>query len=124
MAPGSEPPSGAAGGPTLCGGRASRASVSSFSLLSLRATNISWLAKGLTQGRARLTAGESGGGIARIVIELEAPGDSRSMFRLRLDNVIVGEGLTAVQVHLLVGDILDRITLPRCPARDGKRDAP
>jgi hypothetical protein len=51
--------------------------------------------------------------IERTVIELETPGDSRSLFRLRLDNKIVGENLTAVQAHLLVGEILDRITLPR-----------
>ncbi|MFZ0600589.1 MAG: hypothetical protein WAN05_04315 [Roseiarcus sp.] len=51
--------------------------------------------------------------VERIVIELETPGDSRSLFRLRLDNKVVGENLTAVQVHLLVGEILDRITLPR-----------
>jgi hypothetical protein len=49
----------------------------------------------------------------RIVIELETPGDSRSLFRLRLDNKVVGEHLTAVQAHLLVGEILDRITLPQ-----------
>jgi hypothetical protein len=71
-----------------------------------------------------LTAGESSGAIARIVIELETPGDSRSMFRLRLDNTIVGEGLTAAQAHLLVGDILNRITLPRRSARDGNGGAP
>ena len=51
--------------------------------------------------------------VERIVIELETPGDSRSLFRLRLDNKVVGENLTAVQAHLLVGEILDRITLPR-----------
>ncbi len=51
--------------------------------------------------------------VERIVIELETPGDSRSLFRLRLDNKVVGENLTAVQTHLLVGEILDRITLPR-----------
>lgn len=51
--------------------------------------------------------------VQRIVIELETPGDSRSLFRLRLDNKVVGEKLTAVQAHLLVGEILDRITLPR-----------
>jgi hypothetical protein len=48
--------------------------------------------------------------VERIVIELEIPGDSRSLFRLRLDNKVVGENLTAVQTHLLVGEILDRIT--------------
>ena len=46
--------------------------------------------------------------VERIVIELEIPGDSRSLFRLRLDNKVVGESLTAVQTHLLVGEILDR----------------
>jgi hypothetical protein len=51
--------------------------------------------------------------VERIVIELETPGDSRSLFRLRLDYKVVGENLTAVQAHLLVGEILDRITLPR-----------
>jgi hypothetical protein len=51
--------------------------------------------------------------VERIVVELETPGDSRSRFRLRLDDKVVGENLTAVQAHLLVGEILDRITLPR-----------
>jgi hypothetical protein len=41
--------------------------------------------------------------VERIVIELESPGDSRSLFRLRLDNKVVGESLTAVQAHLLCG---------------------
>jgi hypothetical protein len=45
--------------------------------------------------------------VDRIVIELETPGDSRSLFRLRLDDKVVGEYLTAVQAHLLVGEILD-----------------
>jgi hypothetical protein len=54
--------------------------------------------------------------VERIVIELETPGDSRSLFRLRLDDKVVGEYLTAVQAHLLVGEILDRITLPRSSA--------
>ena len=56
--------------------------------------------------------------VERIVIELETPGNSRSLFRLRLDNKVVGENLTAVQTHLLVGEILDRITLPRPSTRD------
>ena len=51
--------------------------------------------------------------IERIVIAFETPGDSRSMFRLLLDEAIVGENLTSAQAHLLVGEILDRITLPR-----------
>src|ERR1700692_4318725 len=69
---------------------------------------------------ASVSVGETGSmsvsdrmSVERIVIELETPGDSRSLFRLRLDNKVVGENLTAVQAHLLVGEILDRITLPR-----------
>jgi hypothetical protein len=44
--------------------------------------------------------------VERIVIELEIPGDSASLFRLRLDNKVVGENLTAAQTHLLVCEIL------------------
>jgi hypothetical protein len=51
--------------------------------------------------------------IGRISVELETPGDSRTMFRLRIDDKVVADGLTAVQAHLLVGEALDRITLPR-----------
>jgi hypothetical protein len=47
--------------------------------------------------------------VEQIVIELQTPGDSGSLFRLRLDNKVVGENLTAVQTHLLIGEILDRI---------------
>jgi hypothetical protein len=56
--------------------------------------------------------------VERIIIELETPDDSRSLFRLRLENKVVGENLTAAQAHLLVGEILDRITLPRPFTRD------
>ena len=51
--------------------------------------------------------------VKRIVVDLETPGDSRTMFRLGLDDKIIGENLTAVQAHLLVGEILDRISIPR-----------
>jgi len=47
-----------------------------------------------------------------IAIELEAAGDSRSTFRLRVDSTVVGENLTAAQAQLLVADILERIALP------------
>ena len=60
----------------------------------------------------------SASGRISVVIELEMPGDSRSLFRLRLDNRVVGENLTAVQTHLLIGEILDRITLPRPAERE------
>jgi hypothetical protein len=48
-----------------------------------------------------------------IVIEAETPGDSRTMFRVRIDKDLIGEGLTAVQTHLLVGEALERIALPK-----------
>ncbi len=51
--------------------------------------------------------------LRQIVIEAETPGDSRTMFCLRIDAKIIAEDLTAVQAHLLVGEILDRIALPR-----------
>ena len=49
---------------------------------------------------------------ATIGIEAELAGDSRTMFRLRVNGRIVGESLTAAQAHLLVGDVLERIVLP------------
>jgi hypothetical protein len=51
--------------------------------------------------------------IGRILVELETPGDSRTLFRLLIDDKVVGRGLTAVQAHILVGEVLDRISLPR-----------
>jgi hypothetical protein len=48
-----------------------------------------------------------------IAIETETVGDPRTMFRLRIDGKVVGENLTAVQTHLLVGEILERIVLPK-----------
>jgi hypothetical protein len=35
------------------------------------------------------------------------------MFRLRIDGKVVGENLTAVQTHPLVGQIVERIALPK-----------
>jgi hypothetical protein len=54
--------------------------------------------------------------IERIVIESETPGDSRTMFRVRVNDLVIGQNLTAVQAHLIVGEVLDRITVPR-PAK-------
>jgi len=51
--------------------------------------------------------------VRRIVIELETPGDSRTMFRLRIDDSAIADDLTAVQAHILIGEILERITMPR-----------
>jgi len=47
-----------------------------------------------------------------IAIEPESPGDSATLFRLRIDQRVVGEKLTAAQTHLLIGEILGRIALP------------
>jgi hypothetical protein len=55
--------------------------------------------------------------IKRIAIEIETPGDSRTMFRVLMDDLVLGESLTAAQAHLIVGEVLDRITLPR-PAKN------
>ena len=49
---------------------------------------------------------------ATIGIEWQTIGDPSAMLRLRIDNKIVGENLTAAQAHLLVGEILERIVLP------------
>jgi hypothetical protein len=48
----------------------------------------------------------------RIVIELESPGDSRTMFRLLIDEKLIADEMTAAQTHMLVGDILERLALP------------
>ena len=50
--------------------------------------------------------------VRQIVIELETPGDSRTMFRLRMDASPIADDLTAVQAHVLIGEIFERITLP------------
>ncbi len=54
--------------------------------------------------------------VRQIVIEAETPGDSRTMFRLRMDARPIAEGLTAVQAHVLVGEILERIVVPKSPS--------
>jgi len=40
--------------------------------------------------------------LRQIVIDAETPGDSRTMFRLRMDASIIADGLTAAQAHVLV----------------------
>ena len=54
--------------------------------------------------------------VRKITIELETPGDSRTMFRLRIDGSLIAADLTAAQAHILVGEILERITLPKSSA--------
>ncbi len=53
-----------------------------------------------------------------IAVEAESPDDSATMFSLRIDDLIVGRGLTAAQAHLLVGEILERVVLPRRKEQD------
>jgi hypothetical protein len=119
-------PQGSTGAPTFLGSW-SQTGLRAVALLAfiLRAHRVRSCARGngsaLKQPRLRETESMSvsdGVSVERIVIELETPGDSRSLFRLRLGNRVVGENLTAVQGHLLVGEILDRITLPRPFAKD------
>jgi len=62
--------------------------------------------------------------VREIVIEAETPGDSRTMFRLRIDASSIAEGLTAIQAHVLVGEILERITVPKSPAEPATAMAP
>lgn len=52
----------------------------------------------------------------RVVLEAEVPGDQRSLFRLTLNSQTLGSGLTAVQAHLLIGETLERATLPNKPS--------
>jgi hypothetical protein len=61
--------------------------------------------------------------LRQIVVEAETVGDSRTMFRLRIDANVIAEGLTAAQAHLLVGEILDRFTLPKQDDRTSVRSA-
>ena len=51
--------------------------------------------------------------LRQIVVEAETPGDSRTMFRMRIDANLIAEDLTTAQAHLLVGEILERIALPK-----------
>jgi hypothetical protein len=49
----------------------------------------------------------------RIIIEHEEPSDSRSLFRLLVGEKVVAEGMTATQIHILVGDVLEKMTLQK-----------
>jgi hypothetical protein len=51
----------------------------------------------------------------RIVIEPETSGDFRSLFRLSVGGKLVAEGMTAAQIHILVGDVLEQMTLQKKP---------
>ena len=45
-------------------------------------------------------------------LSLRRPVTLRSLFRLWIDDQVVGERLTAAQAYLLVDEILDRISIP------------
>jgi hypothetical protein len=53
----------------------------------------------------------------KIAFETETPNDSRTLFQVRIDERLIAEGLTAVQVHVLVGEVLERIALPQRAVR-------
>ncbi len=53
----------------------------------------------------------------RIVIEADTSNDSRSLFRLLVDGHLIGQGLTAAQVRLLLKEVLDRINPRRARTR-------
>jgi hypothetical protein len=48
-----------------------------------------------------------------ICVEAETPGDTATSFRLSIDGKTIALNLTAVQAHLLVGEILEKIVLPK-----------
>ena len=54
----------------------------------------------------------------KIAIETETPDDPTSMFRVLLDDKLIGEGLTAVQAQLVVAEIIERIVLGKSPGRE------
>jgi hypothetical protein len=56
--------------------------------------------------------------LRQIVIEAETPGDSRTMFRLRIDASLIADGLTSAQAHVLVGEILERIAMPKSSTQE------
>jgi hypothetical protein len=54
----------------------------------------------------------------KITIEQEEPGDSSALFRLLVGEKVVAEGMTAAQIHILVGEVLEQMTLQK-----GQREA-
>ena len=58
-----------------------------------------------------------------IVIQSETPGASTTMFRVAIGEKVVAEHLTAVQAHILIGDILERLARPMGAQTSGKLGA-
>jgi hypothetical protein len=69
----------------------------------------------------RLEGRAEGTMIERIMIEAETPGDSRTMFGVRMDDLVIGQNLTAAQAHLIVGEVLDRLTIPRSARKPSEK---
>jgi hypothetical protein len=59
----------------------------------------------------------------RIIIEPEEPGNSRALFRLLVGEKVVAEGMTAAQIHILVGDILEKMTLQKSQSEAATQEA-
>jgi hypothetical protein len=51
----------------------------------------------------------------QIVVEAETPDDPRTLFRLRVDQTLIAEGLTSAQAQIAVGEILEEITTMEQP---------
>jgi len=48
----------------------------------------------------------------KITIEAETPNDSGSLFRVFVGAKTLGEGLTAAQTHVLIGEVLEQFAFP------------
>ena len=49
--------------------------------------------------------------LCQILIEAETPGDLRTTLRLSIDANVIAEKLTALQAHLLVWEVIERIAV-------------
>jgi hypothetical protein len=56
----------------------------------------------------------------KIIIETETP-DERAMFRVLVDDKLIGEGLTAAQSQLVAAEVIERLVLPRKKPRSALR---
>ena len=56
--------------------------------------------------------------VRRIILENNSPVDARPVFRLLVDDELIADALTPFQAHVLIGEILDRITIPRNSSPD------
>jgi hypothetical protein len=57
---------------------------------------------------------------ARIVIEADASDTSRGLFRMIVDDHLIGKGLTVAQVRFLLGEMLNRSNPDRVRAKATK----